>query len=66
MAVIFSRLTHGNEGDGTDYQPLKIISTSANASVDMNFLGLIMCTVTLTAMCYLYNIVDIFPIYRHH
>ena len=35
----------------------KIISTSANASVDIIFLGLIISTVTLTAMCYLYIII---------
>jgi len=35
--------------------PWKIISTSANDSVDIIiFLGLIICTVTLTAMCFLH------------
>jgi len=54
---IIKQIAHGSEGAGTDYQPLKIISTSANTFVDIIFLGLIICTVTLTAMCYLYTII---------
>jgi len=38
--------------DGTDYQPLK--NNINLGSVDIIFLGLIICNVTLTAMCYLY------------
>jgi len=34
--------------------PRKIISTEALAEVDIIFQGLIICTVTLTAMCYLF------------
>ena len=34
--------------------PRKIISTETLAEVDIIFQGLIMCTVTLTAMCYLF------------
>jgi len=33
------------------------VLSPTNASVDIIFLGLIICTVTLTAMCYLYIIV---------
>jgi len=38
---IIKQITHGSEG---------------NTSVDMIFLGLIICTVTLTAMRYLYSV----------
>jgi len=34
--------------------PRKIILTEALASVDIIFQGLIICSVTLTAMCYLF------------
>ena len=34
--------------------PRRIISTEALAEVDIIFQGLIICTVTLTAMCYLF------------
>ena len=42
------------------------MSCYANASVDMIFLGLIICTVTLTAMCYLYNTKCIIKSKYHH
>jgi len=34
--------------------PWKLISTEALAEVDIIFQGLIICTVTLTDMCYLF------------
>ena len=47
--IIKKQITHGSEGDGTDYQPL------ANASVDIIFLGLIICTAS-SLPCVIYII----------
>ena len=49
-------ITYGSEGDVTDYQPEE--NNINRAEVDIIFQGLIICTVTLTAMCYLFFYTD--------